>query len=131
MDKFLCVSTAVEQKLKRLLVMRFKPESLKFQTVHTLSYDSEAFAKHPLSTFYYFQSSVLVEDRQILLCLQRNNPYKKLIYSFAEGDILELKGLGNLLGKWKSGHFGRQNSLWVLQEQDCVKISFRQSAVHY
>ena len=130
-DTFLCVSTVVDQKLKRLLILRFKPESFKFQTVHSLNYDSEAFAKHPLSQFYYFQCSVVVDDRQILVCLQRNNPYKKLLYSFADSDILELKGLGNLLGKWKSGHFGLGNSLWVLQEQECIKISFRQTAVHY
>lgn len=105
--------------------MKFKQDALKFLTVHSLNYDSEAFAKHPLSQFYYFQSNVHFEDRNILICLQRNNPYKKIIYSFAETDILELKGLGNLLGKWKFGHYGFGNSLWVLQEQECVKISFR------
>lgn len=124
-DRFLCLSTIQDQKLHRLLIMEFCHSELQFNVLHMVNYEAEAYARYPLSHFYYFQSSLYIGEKCILLCLQRNSPYKKLVYSFDGNDVVELRGVGNYLGKWKSGHFGYRDNLWILQEEEFVRVKFK------
>lgn len=123
-QRFLCVSTTCDTKLKHIYAYKYQPNTMKFDKYKYVDFSRFLFSKSPNSQFCVFNPKLVIGDVNFLICMQRNSPYKKFVYNVDGVDFTHNKIISGFLSKWNSGYCLSNNTMWILEEQYLKRVKF-------
>ena len=120
MNEFLILNTTKKDLIYRMLVFKVKYPSEDneaelpiFQILHKYTFtqvELNAF-KQPCY-FSHMNCQSMLNNSYLLICYQRNYPYKRLVFTLNNLRLTELIGFSTHIGKWKNGFCVKKNSTY-------------------